>query len=579
MKWFRQLAINQKFLTCLVLLIILPILLSFYFVYQNYARNNQDKFDESLYLSLMEKSGSLQYLLADMDDYCLKAMSSANMRALEKHYATGNRLAYERLRYGLWVNMSDALSRRAFVGQLCVSTDSDILFQMGRATLRFEALPPKHLELSSWTPRFALTQLSADQLFRRVDSVAPLISVLRVAKGSLPGSEVLFRYSADESAVFAQINSAAYADALCLLTDERGRVVSAKDKSLIGLPLDQVTDMAIPQAGHSRVFGSSGDHLALRYPIAIAGWDLLYYIPLSELYTGDSLAPLLTLLAVLFCVVFGVLFYLALRNTVIRPIIQLTRNMVTLGDGQPERPQPGDEVQALTRSFDAMKKRINELIEKVYIAQLHEKDAQLQALTSQINPHFLYNTLDSIRFCALLSKNHQVARQIEMLSNLFRHSLGAGGSVTTIREEMRHLQSYISLQALRFDERIAFSLECPDALLECECPRLLLQPLVENAILHGLEQKTDQGHMWIRVLENDDGDIVLSVQDDGLGADSAEVHRELSENANPQKMLALKNIQARLRIRYGAGYGIRFESEAGRGAQVSVTIPKRKAGG
>jgi two-component system sensor histidine kinase YesM len=221
-----------------------------------------------------------------------------------------------------------------------------------------------------------------------------------------------------------------------------------------------------------------------------------------------------------------------------------------------------------------MGRYIEDLIEKVYKSQLAEKEAQLRYLQSQINPHFLNNTLESIRWMALRNKQPDIAAQAAALARLFKHALNNGREMTTVREEVANLQDYALIQQNRFGSRIEILISADETLLDCAVLNLILQPLVENAIVHGLEGKLGHGVVEVKIFSAGD-DLIYTVEDNGLGTDPEVVRQALRELEGTGSAFALTNLQKRLQFKYGKEYGVVFDSTPGAGTKVTVTLPKQ----
>ncbi len=211
------------------------------------------------------------------------------------------------------------------------------------------------------------------------------------------------------------------------------------------------------------------------------------------------------------------------------------------------------------------------------------KRVEYTALQSQIDPHFLYNTLDSIRSRALVDGNREIAVMTELLSKFFRYCISSGESLIKIREEVNHIQNYYGIQKYRFEEKIAMEIRVPEKeLLDGYIPKMTLQPLVENAMIHGLERITGKGKITL-VLEKTGRKVMIYIEDNGAGM-SAEQLNKLNDklrqpliDANRQggrhSGIALSNVNARIRLTCGEAYGIHYRSSYGKGTQAVLTLP------
>ena len=231
------------------------------------------------------------------------------------------------------------------------------------------------------------------------------------------------------------------------------------------------------------------------------------------------------------------------------------------------------ELQALDQNFDKMANRIHALLEKQMEDQQSLHRAELELLQAQINPHFLYNTLDSIAILAESEREEDVVTMVNSLSTFFRNSLSNGQDIIPLQSELAQATSYLEIQQIRYSDILDYQIEVPEDMMDCMVPKLILQPLIENALYHGIKNRRGRG--TIRITGTREGnDILLKVKDNGAGMDP--VHLEelqagmYLENHNG---LGLKNVSGRIRLYCGEGYGLHFESEPGKGTEVTVRLP------
>lgn len=239
----------------------------------------------------------------------------------------------------------------------------------------------------------------------------------------------------------------------------------------------------------------------------------------------------------------------------------------------------------ITQSLNRIHSRLRESIDREYIAYMKQKDAEIHALQSQINPHFLYNTLDSIRGLALMNDDVDVADMTEALSVFFRYSIGQKGHIVTLQDELDNIKTYLVIQNNRFKNKLFFKV-CFEGnetdILRCRLPKLLLQPIIENAVYHGIEPKIGPGHIVIRISMTEKR-LTINVQDDGIGMDEAalkSINQKLRQGKyvdDPTHVfgngVALININQRIILNYGEGYGVTLASTSGVGSEVELTLP------
>ena len=231
------------------------------------------------------------------------------------------------------------------------------------------------------------------------------------------------------------------------------------------------------------------------------------------------------------------------------------------------------ELQTLDKGFDEMSSRIDALMKKQKQDQLSLHRAELELLQAQINPHFLYNTLDSILILAESERVQDVAEMVSSLSAFFRISLSNGKDIITLADERDHVTSYLNIQQIRYSDILRFEVDIPDELLSCTVPKLILQPLVENALYHGIKNRRGPG--LIRVTGQRYGDdILLQVSDNGAGMTVENLEKLQAGIYNDKHSgLGLYNVHKRIRLYAGEPYGLSFMSEPGKGTTVTVLLP------
>lgn len=289
--------------------------------------------------------------------------------------------------------------------------------------------------------------------------------------------------------------------------------------------------------------------------------------------------------AVVALVIAAVSVFLSLQIT--KPINRLIKSMKLAEDGLynpiPERPVR-DELDVLTHHYNRMIRTIKHLIEDVYLARLKQNQAKFLALQNQINPHWLNNTLESIRMEALLSNAPNVAAMIKSLGRMFQMALAKRSQDNRLADELEYVSVYVRLQNIRYNDRFELELDVPEPLKEAPLLKLVLQPIVENSILHGCPE---HGRTYrIRIAAQASGGcLTLTVADDGVGM-TADALRQVRarmllpepelepEAADPNRSIGLSNIQQRLQLHYGDGYGLSIDAAEGAGTTVRITLPE-----
>lgn len=242
--------------------------------------------------------------------------------------------------------------------------------------------------------------------------------------------------------------------------------------------------------------------------------------------------------------------------------------------------QGKDEIGDFVKTYNHMADQINDLIERQKEAAEQLKSSEFNALQAQINPHFLYNTLDMINWLALSNKNDSVTDAVQSLSKFYKLTLSKKNTIDTIENELLHVSLYVKLQNMRFDNKIDFIVDVPDNIMAYKIPKLTFQPIVENAIGHGIFEKDERSGTIVLTAWSRENDIFFLISDDGVGMDEETMHSILLENPDRESgksgsNIGIYNTHKRLTLLYGPGYGLSYKSTLGEGTEVTVRIRKQ----
>lgn len=318
------------------------------------------------------------------------------------------------------------------------------------------------------------------------------------------------------------------------------------------------------------------------------GWKIVGMAPLQEIVAEANRIRQLIIVSVVLSIVFAITLHFFLTRRLTQPIQLLQHKMRLTASGYLEaKVKPGgtDEIADLGQSFNIMVEKIKDLLEQSIREQQLLQKAELRTLQAQINPHFLYNTLDSIVWMAEAGKNDSVIQLVKALSQFFRLSLNKGRDWVLIRTELAHAHSYLIIQQMRYRDILEYQINVEPELQEYPILNMTLQPLIENAIYHGIKNKRGKGLITISGYVEGNASVVLTVTDNGIGitADRLELLRSQLEHPTQAEEAELEeggfgllNVHQRLRLYFGKEYGVRLESTEGKGTEISVHIPKNK---
>ena len=318
----------------------------------------------------------------------------------------------------------------------------------------------------------------------------------------------------------------------------------------------------------------SGKYVVKEAQIKLCKWRIVLYRPIGVVSRSANSITVLVLLVIMLCAVLIILASSLLSKSVVRPLGRLLHNVeqVEAGNLTVEiREEASDEIGHLILSFQRMVKQLDHMISEVYQSKITQQEYEMKALQAQINPHFLYNSLSLINWKAIIAEQEEISEMAQLLSTFYRTTLNKGKNVTTVKGEWDNTCSYIRIQRMMHSGKFEADMEIEDSVLEYEMLNLLLQPLVENAIIHGLDHKESAGLKKLTVRGRREKDmIVFEIRDNGSGMTEDVVCNILTAET---KGYGVQNVHHRIQLYYGEKYGLVYESEKNAGTCVRLTIP------
>lgn len=366
-----------------------------------------------------------------------------------------------------------------------------------------------------------------------------------------------------------------------ILVDKNGKVLSSLDKNVIGQEYSVFMQHYKPGNLSSYLENIGGNKYIITYRKSEYNeWGFLLIIPLKVLMrknfsalqnTFVLISSTTIILAFLVSFVFNFYFYKPIKY-----LISRIRQHSSDNDGADAMFSRSDEIGFIFKSFNEILVENKELMKNNYEQKLHLKDSEIRLLHSQINPHFLYNSLDAVIWLVKFKKYDDIVNLTNAMVSFFRMSLDKGNEIVTVRRVKEQLESYFVIQKIRYSNRLKVELNFDPSILDCKMLKLLLQPIVENSIYHGIEKKI--GECFIRITGVKSGNILkFTIEDNGVGISPErleEVNRIInSEEQEPGIFYALQNINIRIKLFYANVYGIKLESNLGTGTIVRIVIP------
>ncbi len=313
----------------------------------------------------------------------------------------------------------------------------------------------------------------------------------------------------------------------------------------------------------------------------------LLYIAGSRFFGGDMQGIYYVILvSALFLITINIVIVILFNKRVYRPIVNVEEALHAIVSGDTNlkltKLKQGNELYPVYNDLNSLILRLKQLIDSEYTAGIMKKQAEIDALQSQINPHFLYNTLESIRGQAIVEEVEGIGKMVKALADIFRYSITNKNAMVKLEEELKNIDNYLNIQQFRFDNKFIVIKDIEEDTKNCLIPKLVIQPIVENAIVHGLETKPGKGTIRIKSLSTTDS-VIISVEDDGEGMDKETleaINESLARGVSLKKTedikvgLGLININERIKLIFDSNFGLKIYSVKQMGTKVELRIPK-----
>ncbi|NUU79256.1 cache domain-containing sensor histidine kinase [Paenibacillus xylanilyticus] len=351
-----------------------------------------------------------------------------------------------------------------------------------------------------------------------------------------------------------------------MIVDENDKIVYNVDERLIGTLF---RDNVRPPESLNVVVTS---------PLSQQKWTTYLYMPLDELTADGKILGrnLITLAIVMF--LFAAVISIFLSHVITTPIKKLLRNIALVEKGQFEQVEhirSRDEIGHLSIRFNKMSHELKLLVERMQQEEIEKAKAEMRALHDQIKPHFLYNTLGSVKWIASMQQADKIVDMTDALISMLRYATRSDGMLVTIREEIDNITNYVTIQNVRYYDCIQMRYEIEERLMDYRMPKMILQPLVENAIFHGLAELEEDGIITIRIQSQLD-EVVIEVCDNGVGMDHLTMQNLMEEKSGAStgtNGIGLHNVQRRIQLHFGKPYGIQVASKIDEGTIFSILLP------
>ena len=468
------------------------------------------------------------------------------------------------------------LSGNSYMDNIAIYAMNDTLPSDGRFILPMTAIPFDRALADS------MLRLSGDQIHvspgRNGSGVATVNFMRPLNYNPLSKSLALLSIALREDSLYALIRTDS-TDQQIYLTDESGRILSCRDKSLLGKSIIQMAGEALPKSqGRLIRTVADGDWIVVHGALqnGIRAVSLVKY---ESVLADAARSSLHILIIALFSVILAIILITLTSHNIVRRfrLLRAHLKIIENQDFTQELPPMGnDELGRYAISFNHLIAKLNQLINELYKKELMKKDAELYALQSQINPHFLYNTLSAISSLAIINNDPEVSNIVQHLSRFYQTSLSKGKRFITVDQELSITRNYLAIQHLRFRDLFIEHWEIDEDVLRLRTLKLMLQPFVENAIDHALSDDDHVLNIWLRGYR--DGEFLcLEIEDDGVGM-APEIVEKLSE-INTEVGYGIYNVHERIQLAFGDEYGVKVDSQPMIGTKISLQLPLSFADG
>ncbi|WNS40720.1 sensor histidine kinase [Paenibacillus sp. MMS20-IR301] len=583
---FKNLSIRYKLLASYVLVIMIPFLLLLFINVYTIREDNQKNGVYMAHKMLDETNSYLRYKCQAI----MEALNFVALNNLVKENVQADPAPYQDI--NLW--HMDALQLSALVNQFRYNEDiAAMQLYMKRglagATENPDFVNMEKVEEEQWFKQFAasrpvFTWLASSTLDGGGDSRE--VSVLRKIPNSrnIQQFDGMVRARVKQSGIQSVLDHAVLTrNTFSMLFNEQGELlVSSSQFPLAAGEAVQIVT-AFRDVETTNHWNDNYQVNGQRYLLGIqdipkTNMTVAMFVPYSDILASSNKAQTRTIMIFLLIIPLMLPLSYLVTSQATKRILQLLSQIRMMKNGRfpsADLPVSGDEIGELTRNFNQMAGNISHLMDETFLLGREVKNKELQALQAQINPHFLYNTLDLINVMAIESGAAGISKVVEELSVFYKLSLSNGKEYVTLGSELKHIEAYAGIQNMRFGNGIRLQIEVPQRLQGCIIPKILLQPVVENAVLHGIREKEDEEGTISVSAWTDAGDLRIEIADDGVGMTAEQLASLFTEQHFTTKGggYGVRNIKERLQIAYGSKYGLSFDSSPGRGTRVTLSLP------
>ncbi|NIK70826.1 sensor histidine kinase [Paenibacillus sp. BK720] len=580
--------LSVKLLVFLALLVVVPLTVVGFISYSNSSASLKEAASRSSWQIIEQVKSHIEYYIRDFEIDSIKLLNQPEMKGMLQMDQT---VDLEKTRPSIMELFEDVAYSRPDISRITMLLENKAIFDTGNDT------DMRHAEELESEPWYDTIPLNGDiRLISRLSSrsgsgTEPVISIVKriIDPRTLEPIGMLIM-----DINFKRIQEIAYnvtvgRSGYMAILDEKGAYIYHPDPSRIGSKADfRYADWML--RNDDGYFQSGKGPFYTFNRSSYLNWHLVTIMPNEELNRGVAYIGRTIWLTVLITLVMAYLLAVGFAASIVAPIRKLQFFMKRVKDGnfsERAKVESGDEIGILTNDFNQMVEKVEQLMKEVYSAKLREadlslrqKESELKVLQSQVNPHFLYNALETVRGMALEHGITDISKLVTSLAKMLRYNLGHASPVVTLREELNICCMYLDVQKFRFEEKLHYRIDVPEDALEQHIPKFSLQPLVENCVIHGTETGTSKVTITISAAFNG-SDYAITIADSGSGIEPVrlkQIELDLREKelSTDGAHIGIINVHRRIMHLFGERYGLRLGSIAGEGTTVTITLPLKE---
>ncbi len=588
MQYIKRVPLRHKITVTIVLLLLVPMILVGVYFYWNISSVLTKTANDNLDQLVQQANRNIENSFTTVNTTSLHFLSNKTIRS----WIAGD-TSFEGDFYSLFINKSSIEEDLKYSLMFNNAWDMDLI-----STAYVFLNENTYCSILKSSPNIQLADNNNTEIFKKISGtivrgkafVPPSLKdrtiyfTRIVSNVNRPNQSLVMIFGTDENEIYKKYAELlSFQGSMVYITDEKGIIYSSSDKNSLGSTVDPTILNVKDDSGVSEVNLNHITYFVAHTKISDTGLNFMVGIPKSQVLDklSDSMRNymIITLIIIFVSIFAGIM--LSLRFTrFIKDLLHVI-NSVKVGNYEIKMPAYKDsDLGLLSSTFNNMTGEIKYLINQVYEKQLLLKDTELKFLQSQMNPHFLFNTLITIGYKAKLSRDENVYKMVTSLTELLQASIYTNNeSKVPIRKELEFIEFYLYLQKMRFEDKLEYVIQVSDdSILDLMLPKLSIEPLVENSVVHGLEKKLGKGTVELNIRKENES-IYFEVTDNGVGFESGSINLNVDSTVGKRKehnSIGLINTHKRIALMYGEPYGIQIESQINEGSKVTVRIPVDK---